>query len=68
MDSLVPGFRCQENLAHVRQSRPDSGLDFEVKALELFQNVASQLGSDSRIPFVSLWMCGHGVLKRERVP
>jgi len=27
-------FRCRANMAHIRQSRPDSGLDFQVKVLK----------------------------------
>ena len=34
-------------MAHVRQSRPDSGLGFQVKDLESFQDVPSSLGSDT---------------------
>ena len=26
--------RCRTNLAHIRQSRPDSGLEFQVKVLK----------------------------------
>ena len=32
-------------MAYTRQSRPDSGLDFQVKALKKFQSVPSSLGS-----------------------
>ena len=32
-------------MAHIRQSRPDSGLGFQVKALEPFPVVPSSLGS-----------------------
>ena len=32
-------------MAHVRQSRPDSGLGFQVKVFELFYGVPSSLGS-----------------------
>ena len=28
--------RCRANLEHIRQSRPDSGLDFQVKVLATF--------------------------------
>ena len=31
-------------MAHIRQSRPDSGLDFQGKFLETLQDVASWLG------------------------
>ena len=29
--------RCRENVAHIRQSRPDSGLDFEDKVLDILR-------------------------------
>ena len=29
---------------HIRQSRPDSGIGFEVKGIDLFELVASSLG------------------------
>ena len=32
-------------MAHISQSRPDSGLGFQVKVLKPFQVVASSLGS-----------------------
>ena len=35
-DALSPQGRCRENMAHIRQSRPDSGLDFQVKVLRSF--------------------------------
>ena len=31
------GGRCQANMAHIRQSRPDSGLGIPVKVLEYFK-------------------------------
>ena len=31
-------------MAHIRQSRPDSGLGFQVKPIKTFQNVPSSLG------------------------
>ena len=33
------------NMAYIRQSRPDSGLGFQVKVLEIFQVVSSSLGN-----------------------
>ena len=34
----LPGIVCcQANMAHIRQPRPDSGLGFQVKALEPFE-------------------------------
>jgi len=44
------GFRCRANMAHVRRSRPDSGLDFLVKVLATFQVVPSSLESGRRVP------------------
>ena len=32
---------CRTNMAHIRQSGPDYGLDFQVKALQIFQVIAS---------------------------
>jgi len=37
--------RCRASVAHVSQARPDSGLGFQVNALEIFQVVSSSLGS-----------------------
>jgi len=37
--------RCRANMAHMRQSRPDSGLGFQVKVLETFELASSSLGS-----------------------
>ena len=37
--------RCRANSAHVRQSRPDSGLEFQVKDFTTFQVVPSSLRS-----------------------
>jgi len=42
--------RCTANMAHVRQSRPDSGLGFQLKVLKPFEAVPSSLGRSSRIP------------------
>ena len=36
-------FRGRANIAHVRQSRPDSGLGFQVKVLKFFLIVPSSL-------------------------
>ena len=35
--SLSDQSRCQANMAHVKQSKPDSGLGFQVKVLKTFQ-------------------------------
>ena len=46
------GYRCRANMEHMRQSRPDSGLGFEVKVLEtpfeLFFLRSEQKGDNSR--------------------
>jgi len=50
-------FRCRANMAHVRQSRPDSGLGSQVKDLKPFQVVPSSLvsgNSDTLLPCVVL--------------
>ena len=39
--------RCRANVAHMSQSRPDSGLGFQVKVLQTFSVVHSPLGSGS---------------------
>jgi len=36
---------CRANMAHIRQSRPGSGLGFQVRVLKSFQVGASSLGS-----------------------
>jgi len=41
---LPPGARSRANMAHIRQSRPDSGLGFQAKVLERCQVVRSSLG------------------------
>jgi len=39
--------RCSaSNMAHIRQSRPEYGLDFQVKVLRAFRVVPSSLGSE----------------------
>ena len=39
------GDPCRANVAHVRQSRPDSGLGFQVNVLKITRVVPSSLGS-----------------------
>ena len=39
--------RCRANMAHVNQSRPDSGLDFQVNVLDTCHGLASLLDSGS---------------------
>ena len=46
--------RCRTNMAHVRQSRPDSGLGFPVKVLKTFEVFPSSRGDTS---FLSLRSC-----------
>jgi len=46
MQQVYSGARCRANVAHVRQSRPDPGLDFQVNVLETCCGVPSSLGSD----------------------
>ena len=36
--------RCQTNMAHTRQARPDSGLGIQAQALKTFQVVPSSIG------------------------
>ena len=46
-DPTVQGYersRCRENMAHIRQSRPDYGLGFQGKVLKPSQDVPSSLG------------------------
>ena len=45
--SLVPD-RCRANMAHVRQSRPESSLGFQVTVLKPCEVVPSSLGSGRR--------------------
>ena len=42
------GYRCRANVAHVRQSRPDSGLGFQAIVLKTLSVVPSSLGSGPR--------------------
>jgi len=41
----VPLYRRRANVAHVRQSRPDSGLDFQVKVLKILSCVPWMRGA-----------------------
>jgi hypothetical protein len=38
----TPLPRCQANVAHIRQSRPDPGLGLQVKVLETFKGAPSK--------------------------
>jgi len=40
-----PRPRCRASMAHIRQSRPDSGLGFQANVLKPFKGVPSSLGS-----------------------
>ena len=40
----IPQVRCRANTAHTRQSRPESGLAFQVKVSKILQVVPSSLG------------------------
>jgi len=41
--------RCRANMAHVTQSRPDSGLGFQAQVLKTFQVVPSSLDSGEQL-------------------
>ena len=41
------GVMCRANMAHIRQSRPDSNLGFQVRVLTIFLVVPFSLGSGS---------------------
>ena len=45
----LPGVRCRGNSAHVRQSKPDFGLGFQTKVLNMFEVGASWLESGCHI-------------------
>jgi len=46
------GIRRQTDMAHKRQSRPDSGLGFQVKVLEIVDVVPSLHGCESSATLV----------------
>ena len=53
--------RCRANVAHIRQSKPDFGLGFQVKVLESFTVVPSSLGRGLVTPWSlpgTLWVHG----------
>ena len=39
-----PSVRCRATMAHIRQPRPDFGLGFQAKVVELFEAVSSSIG------------------------
>jgi len=41
----LPPKHCRANMAHMRQSRPDYGLDFQGKPFKAFQVVPPSLGA-----------------------
>jgi len=45
----VGRYRCRANMAHMRQSRLDAGLGFEVQVLRMFLAVPTSLGSGAWI-------------------
>jgi len=45
--------RCRANMAHTRQSRPDSGFGFQDKVLKLFSGVPPWLGSGTTLARLS---------------
>ena len=47
-------YRCRGNMAHMRQSRPDSGLGCQAKVLIPFQYAISSLGSGLALPVLKL--------------
>ena len=42
---FTPISRSRANSAHIRQSRPDVGLGYQVKAFKIFQSVPSSISS-----------------------
>ena len=54
-----PPTRCRANVAHVRQSRPDSGLGFQVKVLNTLQGVPFSLGSGQPQNLLPLLLYSH---------
>ena len=53
------GRRCRENLAHIRQSQPDSGLSVQDKILETIKVVPPWLGSGTAFGLkLRCWMWG----------
>ena len=38
-------YRCRANVAHIRQSRPDYGLDFRTNEVTTFEVIPFLLGS-----------------------
>jgi len=50
--------RCRENMAHIRQSRPDYGLAVQAKVLKTLQVLPSQVGGgvcDGRATVSGMW-------------
>ena len=84
MTTVRKGSRgCRAKMTHIRQSKPDSGLGFQVKVLKPFEGVPSSLGngasgegrggSGSNLGGYSIHGLGSGVencapAKREQLP
>ena len=49
LSSVVTYGKAWRIVAHIRQSRPDSGLDFKVRALKTFGVVPLSLGRGSHL-------------------
>ena len=45
---VLVAIHCRANMAHTRQSRPDSGLSFQVNTFEIIRAVHSSLGRGKR--------------------
>ena len=53
--------RCEANMAHIRQSKPDSGLGFQVKILAKNEVPSSVGGGGGRVGGSGFRACGSGV-------
>ena len=51
MSKEETGLRCRANMAHIRQSRSDSGLGVQMKVLRTLSVVPSSLGNGSTVSF-----------------
>jgi len=59
----IDRIRCRANLAHLRQSRPDSGLDIQVKSP---QNLSSQSTLRSEVNLAQLRQSSGAQLRQSR--
>ena len=55
--------RCRANMAHIRQSRPDCGLGFQVKVLKFFP-----LRSEAALDFLACHVGLQGYLAHTTTP